>query len=188
MGIVACFIGLWMNASLKSQSAPRSDYGTAIHWIAVDGDATSRDTNILNTIIRDALTNQVLASIREFYGGVSNRMVRYTGFPAGYRPNLAGYLFEPLPSSNFGSGLKLTLALSGMWIDQPTPERAKDDFRVLRPPYPAERGALLSFGNSGGPVTNGNFLTSTMGGCMFGYEIRSISNGWSVGLLGKWDP
>ena len=187
-GVVTCIVGLWAAAALHSQPASQPDVGPPIHWVTVNADAASRDTNILDAIIRDVLTNQELASTREFYGGMGNRTVRHAGFPPGCQPRVAGYYFEPLPSSNLGSGLKLTLRFSGIWIDQPPPKEAKDNFRTLRPPYPAERGALLSFYNSGGPITNGNFLTTTMGGCMIGYEIRQTTNGWKVGLLGHWDP
>jgi hypothetical protein len=187
-GVAACIVGLGATAALRSQPASQPDFGSPIHWVTVNADAASRDANILNSVIRDVLTNQELASTREFYGGMGNRTVRHTGFPPGYQPWVAGYYFEPLPSSNLGSGLKLTLLLSGIWIDQPPPKEAKDDFRTLRPPYPVERGALLSFYNSGGPTTNGNLLTTTMGGCMIGYEIRQTTNGWKVGLLGHLDP
>jgi hypothetical protein len=186
--VLTCIAGLWGAAALHSQLVAQPNIGSPIHWVTVNADAASRDTNILDAIIRDVLTNQELASTREFYGGVGTRTVRHAGFPPGYQPRLPGYYFEPLPSSNLGSGLKLTLNFSGIWIDQPPPKEAKDNFRKLRPSYPAERGALLSFYNSGGPTTNGNLLTTTMGGCMIGYEIRQITNGWKVGLLGYWDP
>jgi hypothetical protein len=185
-GVATCVIDLWAIATLKSQPAS-SDSRSAIHWIAVSSDAASRDTKVLDVIIRDALTNQEFASTREFYGGVSNNTVRITGFPAGYKPDVPGYRFEPLPSSDHGSGLRLTLALGGMWIDQPPTADTKQLFGLFQPNR-AERGALLSFYNSGGPVTNGNVLYDTLGACMIGYGIRQTSNSWNVGLLGYWDP
>jgi hypothetical protein len=62
------------------------------------------------------------------------------------------------------------------------------DFRMLRTPLPPERGVLLSVYNSGGPTKIGNTLTTVMGACMIGYEIRPATNGWEVGLLGYIDP
>jgi len=59
---------------------------------------------------------------------------------------------------------------------------------MLRTPLPPERGVLLSVYNSGGPTKIGNTLTTVMGACMIGYEIRPATNGWEVGLLGYIDP
>jgi hypothetical protein len=71
--VLTCIAGLWGAAALHSQLVAQPDIGSPIHWVTVNADAASRDTNILDAIIRDVLTNQELASTREFYSGVGTR-------------------------------------------------------------------------------------------------------------------
>ena len=162
-GVVLCALSGGMIAALWSQPASHPDFELPIEWIIVNADASTRDAKILDAVVCDVLTNRALAPTCKGYGLVNKGAVRYTGFPASYKPKVPGYRFDSLPSSNNGSGLKFTLLLAGIWVDQPLPKNAMDDFRLLRLPYPAERGVLLSIYDSGGPTTNGNHITTTIG-------------------------
>jgi hypothetical protein len=67
----------------------------------------SREKEILDSAVKDVLINPSLSSTLEFYGGSDVRTVRYSDFPVGYRPEVAGYLFEPCASPGGGRGLRL---------------------------------------------------------------------------------
>jgi hypothetical protein len=191
--IIICFLGSHKISNLRARQATDSDLASflasQIHWIPVNSNAVSRDVAILDTVIRDVLTNQTFASTRQLYGHSLNAPIRHERFPPGYKPNIPNYRFEPLCATNPGSGLKFTIFLGGIWTEQPIPKNIQHDFRMVRPPLPPERGVLLSLYNSGGPITNGNTLDAgVIGACMIGYEIRPATNGWEVGLLGYIDP
>ena len=172
-GITMLLTGVLV-ASLRMQSGagPDSDIGSA--WVTVKTNAASPDARILDAIIGDALTNKELASTMKFYGGVSNRTVRYTGFPSGYKPTVLGYEFVALPREP-ATGRRLTISLSGLWIDSAPP---KDGFKFISPEAP-KRGALFDIYNSG---------DGTIGGCAVGYEIQEITGGWRVRCAGYIDP
>ena len=175
VGIIALLIGGVLVAALRLQSRPSPDSDIGSDWVTVKADdAATRDTRILDAVIGDALTNKELASTMEFYGGTSNRTVRYTGFPAGYKPAVAGFDFVPLPSES-RRGRKLTISLGGLWIDHAPP---KDKFGFITPEEP-KRAVLLSIYNSG---------DGTIGGCAVGYEIQKIAGGWRVHCGGYFDP
>jgi hypothetical protein len=174
LGILALLIAGVLIAvlRLRSRPSPNSDIGVA--WVTVKTNAAKRDTGILDAVIGDALTNKELASTMEFYGGASNRTVRYTGFPAGYKPTVPGYEFVALPREP-ATGRKLTISLGGLWIDRAPP---KDKFTFILPKAP-KGGALLGIYNSGG---------GTIGGCAVGYEIQEIAGVWRVRCAGYFDP
>jgi hypothetical protein len=189
---VLCFVGTHTISNLMAGQATDSELASflapQIRWIPVNSNAVSRNAAILDTVIHDVLTNQTFASTRKFYGQSLNTPIRHDGFPSSYKPNIPSYRFEPLCATNLGNGVKFTIFLAGIWTEKPIPKNIQDDFRILRPPLPPERGVLLSVYNSGGPTTNGNLLKTVMGACMIGYEIRPATNGWEVGLLGYIDP
>ena len=160
--------------ALRSQSRAGSDSDIGSAWVVVKTNAATRDARVLDAIIGDALTNKELASTMKFYGGESNRTVRYTGFPAGYKPTVPSYEFVALPREP-ATGRKLTILLSGLWIDSAPP---KDKFTFILPEAP-KRGALLGISNSG---------DGTIGGCAVGYEIQEIAGGWRVRCAGYFDP
>jgi hypothetical protein len=186
-----CFAGVHKISSLRAGPSTDSDLASylasQIRWITVNSNGVSREAAILDTVIRDVLTNRELASMREFYGCTQNTPVRYDHFPPGYEPSIPNYQFEPLSSTNLGSGPKFTISCGGIWTDQPIPNEIKEDFRMLQP-FAPERGALLSIYGSGGATTNGNTIRAVMGACMIGYEIRPATNGWEAGLFGYIDP
>jgi hypothetical protein len=191
--VIMCILGLHKISNLRAGQATDSELASflaaQIYWIPVNSNSVSRDVTILDTVIRDVLTNRMFASTRQFYGHSLNAPIRPEGFPPGYKPNIPNYRFEPLCATNLGSGLNFTIFLAGIWTEQPIPKNIQDDFRMVRPPLPPERGVLLSLYNSGGPITNGNTLDAgAMGACMIGYEIRPATNGWEIGLLGYIDP
>lgn len=139
-----------------------------------------RDAAILDAILGDALTSKELAPMIQFYGGVTNRTVRYTRFPAGYKPSVPGYRFLPLPRKHETlprpvPGSHLTIVFSGLWVDSPPP---KDEFRSVSDEKP-KQGAMLGIYNPG----NG-----TIGECAVGYEIHEIASGWRVRCIGFDDP
>jgi hypothetical protein len=188
IGVATGIAAIGVTGVLRSQPVTKRESEARVDWLFVSADAASRDTKILDAVVSDVLTNPVLDDIGKGYGKTTNRTVSYSGFPVSYAPAVPGYQFEILSDSNRGSGLKFTLSLGGIWIDRPPTKSAKDDFRILRPQAPAERGVLLSIYSSGGPTTNGNVITDTIGGCMVGYDARQTSGGWEVGLSGFLDP
>lgn len=142
-----------------------------------------RDKMIFDAATSDILTNQQLAFARDFYGGMNVTRVRYVGFPSGYKPEVAGFEFEPLAStdSKDGIGLKLTIAFGGMWLGDSPP---KDTY----PWVPAEmpkRALRLSIYNSGEDSIGAH---NVMGACCVGYEVQQTIHGWSVIYSRAEDP
>jgi hypothetical protein len=174
VGMALLLIVGWLVEALRLQSrpAPDSDFGSA--WVTVKTGTATRDERILDAVIGDALTNKRLARTMEIYGGENNRTVRYTGFPSGYKPTVAGYDFVPLPSEP-SRGRKLTIWLGGLWIDNPPPE---DRFAFILIEAP-KRAVLLSVSNSG---------DGTIGACAVAYEVQKIADGWKVRCGGFDDP
>ena len=142
-----------------------------------------REKKVLDAAIKDVLTNPSLSSTREFYGGSDVRTVRYSGFPVGYRPEVAGYLFEPCASPGGGRGLRLTICLSGIWIDQPLP---KNTYPFCPPTIP-ERAVILGIYNSGDLSIDTPDLNH-VGGCCVGYAVEQASDGWRVVYVRSEDP
>jgi len=167
--VVGMLISLRQALSCRS-----SDSGDDSPWVIVKADAARQDAKILDAIFADILTNKVLASITKFYGGPKYRRIRYDGFPRGYTPTVPGYVLTPLPKES-SIGLRLTVALDGLWLHQPPP---KDKFAFLGITLP-QRGALLGVYNSG---------SGTIGGCAVGYEIQALRDGWRVRCAGYFDP
>lgn len=161
-------------AALRLQSRPTQVSGNGSGWVTVKAGGGSPESRILDAVIADALTNKMLARTRQFYGGGSNRTVRYAGFPAGYEPAVAGYDFIPPPSEH-STGRRLTIVLGGLWVDRPPP---KDDFFFMLPEVP-QGGVLLSIYNTG---------SGTIGSCAVGYEVQKIAVGWRVRCAGYFDP
>ncbi len=168
--LLTCVLVAALN--LQSRAGPDSDVGSA--WVAVKTNAATRDTRILDAIVGDALTNKRLASTMEFYGGDSIRTVRYTGFPAGYKPTAPGYEFVPLPREP-ATGRKLTILLRRLWIDHDLP---KDEFSFGLD-QATKRGARLAIFNSG---------DGTIGSCAVGYEIQEAEGGWRIRYVESFDP
>ena len=173
--LVGASIGTIRLLSRAQQSSPPGRRPP--RWVTIAADSALRDARILDAAVADLLTNPELAHAREFYGGRHIKTVAYEGFPTGYKPSVAGFVFEPLtrkPTGN-SSPKQLVIGLSGYWIDRaPTTNEFASFFFS-----PLSKGLALTVWNAGG---------GTIGSGWVSYEVERSGEAWKLRYSGYEDP
>ena len=168
-----------VHLSRPQASQPRPP--TPPPWVTISGESSNRDTLIFNAAVTDTLTNPAVAGELEFYGGQHIKTVLYAGFPAGFKPAVPGFRFEPWDrrSADQPTGgarpKQLLVGLGGCWIDRApgTNEIGSFFFR------PLTNGLILTVGNAGG---------GTVGSGWVSYEVERSGNDWRLRYAKCVDP